>query len=394
MPFERVNPGDLITANLMNRMMTAIEELQTKVTGLETSTTVTSSPVILNVLPSRTIRLGQSIAIVGRNFAQPPDHNDVTIGGAPVVRFGPGSSTSQLNVTVPTSMANVPGPAALIVAVDDRSDSITVQVEPEQIIPQGQLIITDTTPSLGKINAGSEITLIFNVDSQTKPAETYLLRMAYTAVTGSTAANWQAATRLVDSAGKALPSTVTIAATSPLLVVAHIKVPTDAKSVTLALSADSLNNPDELSRSSSPVTLVIGAAPVENDPATKMTLNIGSASKARKTTIDGLQGIEFPYNHPTPLSVRVEMDFTKQGPFDFSVTVEPDAGNWEVSAPNPPTLAGVIGTRSPVTTQVRLKAADAGPTHPERRMLIVHARHSTEGFESFTAYPIQGYVPA
>jgi hypothetical protein len=394
MPFERVSPGDLITANLVNRMMTAIEDLQVKVAGFESSTSTASGPVILDVLPSRTIQLGQSIAIVGRNFAQPPDHNDVSIGGVPVVRFAPGSSASQLNVTVPTSIANVPGPAALIVAVDDRSDSITVQVEPEQVIPKGQLIITDTTPSLGTIAAGETITLIFNVDSQTTVPETYTLRVAYTALTGATAATWQAATKLFDATGQALPAALTLFAARPAVVIARIVIPEDAQTATLALSADSHHNAPELSRSSAPITLVVGARPVENSPATKMTLSIGSASKARKTTIDGLEGIEFPYNHPDFLSVKVNMSFTEEGPFDFSVTVEPDAGSWEVEPANPSSGAGTKGTQSSVTTRVKLKTADAGATHPERRMLVFHARHATGEFESFTAYPIQGFVLA
>src|SRR5215470_14959943 len=80
----RVMPGDLITASLMNRLMDQLETLETRITALERAGGSQDIVVITDLQPSHSMRIGEILTVVGRNFLTPPENNEVTIAGVRV----------------------------------------------------------------------------------------------------------------------------------------------------------------------------------------------------------------------------------------------------------------------------------------------------------------------
>ncbi len=69
--FEEIRPGDLITADFMQRVLALINDLETRVVNLESSTSTPGVVTITDILPSHTVRSGTEMTIVGRNFEVP-----------------------------------------------------------------------------------------------------------------------------------------------------------------------------------------------------------------------------------------------------------------------------------------------------------------------------------
>jgi hypothetical protein len=65
--FERVQPGDLITAELMNRILTLLEGLDERVTELEGGP-ATGGPTITRLVPPGPYRVNDTVTVEGSNF--------------------------------------------------------------------------------------------------------------------------------------------------------------------------------------------------------------------------------------------------------------------------------------------------------------------------------------
>lgn len=65
--FERVQPGDIITADFMNRILAALEDLDERLTELEGGTT-TGGPTITRLVPPGPYRVDDTVTVEGTNF--------------------------------------------------------------------------------------------------------------------------------------------------------------------------------------------------------------------------------------------------------------------------------------------------------------------------------------
>lgn len=100
--FQQVQPGDLITHTFMNDLIDKLLELESRVAQLESG-----GMVITRFEPADGQRINERLEIHGTNFVFPVGQNTVTIGGVEVNSFLPGSTSTQLNITVP-EVPNVP----------------------------------------------------------------------------------------------------------------------------------------------------------------------------------------------------------------------------------------------------------------------------------------------
>src|SRR5215207_5431924 len=66
-----VKPGDLIKAELINRITADLETLKDKVTQLENSGGGTGIPRIDSLVPSDEIEMGGRLQVIGQNFGDP-----------------------------------------------------------------------------------------------------------------------------------------------------------------------------------------------------------------------------------------------------------------------------------------------------------------------------------
>ena len=141
---DQVRPGDLITADLINRMLTRLDALEDRVDALE-GDGPGASLVVTQLIPSGTaddpIRVGQPLQLLGRNFGFSLGGHRVLFDSTPVTAFGLGSSDMQLVVTVPTSLSIPQGGRTVVLTVSNgvTSDMRTITVLPVEITLSGDV---------------------------------------------------------------------------------------------------------------------------------------------------------------------------------------------------------------------------------------------------------------
>lgn len=69
--YPTVHPGDLIKAELINRITADLETLKTKVAQLENTGGGTGAPAIDSLVPPDEVQMGGKLQIIGRNFGNP-----------------------------------------------------------------------------------------------------------------------------------------------------------------------------------------------------------------------------------------------------------------------------------------------------------------------------------
>ena len=183
--FQRVAPGDLITATLMNQMMDVIEVLQA---GLPAGPSVKNA-VIDGFSPAGPVRPGDELRVLGRNFGLQPSLNVITVNGL-FASVEPGSSDTLLIFDVPP-IAGVPPEgtlATLLISTPNGYLTANIQVIPNENLPlTGTIAIAlsknSTTAALTK-NKTHDI--VYAVLAQTSVAATYLLQV------GVDEATWEA----------------------------------------------------------------------------------------------------------------------------------------------------------------------------------------------------------
>jgi IPT/TIG domain len=141
--FTRVLPGDLITANLMNRLFEELELLETRVAALEAGGVQGAGVIITELRPSNTRRIGEPLTVIGRNFLNPPENNEVTIEGTRVPNsfFHSDSSETQLVFDIPDipNLSSLSQPLTLTVRNSHGSATAPLTVQARLIPPSGGL---------------------------------------------------------------------------------------------------------------------------------------------------------------------------------------------------------------------------------------------------------------
>lgn len=99
--FERVKPGDLITDNLMNRILDKLDSLDKRVSALETVGSGGNSLAITDIFPLGSLQIGQEIQVLARNLVLPVTLNTVSIDGVIIQGFNPGSDNTRLVFNIP-----------------------------------------------------------------------------------------------------------------------------------------------------------------------------------------------------------------------------------------------------------------------------------------------------
>ena len=102
--FTNVRPGDLISSNLMNFVLTKLQEFDTRISKLETASAA-GDVQITGFDPPNQQNAGQQLTIFGNNFALPGTSNSVTLNDTSITAFQPNSSTTQLVFIIPASFS-------------------------------------------------------------------------------------------------------------------------------------------------------------------------------------------------------------------------------------------------------------------------------------------------
>jgi hypothetical protein len=385
---ERVGPGDVIRSDLINKLLAKVESLDTRVVALESGGGRPEAPVITGHLPQGDIVAGGELRVLGRKFLVPTNQNTVTVDTKTFSSFLPGSNDGQLILDLPDDFQGLPKDVTLAVANRNGTSTATVRLQPAVQIPGGQLLVADTTGTLGEvIKTGQTYTFTYRLESQTDIPETYDVAPVFTNAVGSTAAAWRAGA--VTLGGDVL----SLDAFKPLEVGVRVQVPAGAQQVDFALALSSRHSADpKLNRTSTVRSLVVGQQQEVNDPRTALILSeIGPASPhTRGAVLDGTAGVQVHFGNHGP--VPVDITPTVTGTYRYEAKIENGGGLWSVAPPSPGQAPETANNRRPMSLDVTCNAP--GPA-PERRFLVVHAvklrDDGTDEFSSYLRFPIEGF---
>lgn len=364
-PFTRVQPGNLLTAELLNSILERLEEHEKRLGQLEAALPAGKSGVaITSLFPTGPVRVGDELRLVGRNFGLPMN-NVVTLAGVRVDQFNPGSSDTQLLFHVPPlpGISEQSRPVQLTVSNPLGFASATVIVSPPApSLPTGQVMVTLTgVPKVHILKAGQSYDFIYTLTVLTNMDETFSLEPAMEPA-------WRA--RVLDAEGEPLqpaalliPRGVAPQGTSREVRV-RVTIPAelpDDSSARLRLVATSQRNP-ELLGSSGEQRLVVGSGPPMHSDF-QLTL----AAVREGGTLEGSEVVVDPRKRVARL--RFQAQFLERGNYRLEPSVQGDpGGHWKFTLQ----LGERLSVEQPgfVTLDARL-AADNMATKAELKLRIV-----------------------
>jgi len=278
-----VAPGDLITADLFNRMRYDIDDLLARVALLEGAA---GGPVIES-LSASTIAVNGTLVVTGRNFNPIRNLNNVLIGEVEITQFRADSSPTHLIFPVPDLFAALPATLPVRVSTEGRtSNALPLTVTKPDQIQAGQFAFGAGQAPGGVISVGAEVPITWSVQALTLFPDNITLSLVVGSANGADANAWLA------------DLTFDPASPMPILpgqtksVQATVKVPAGAVSANLSLRVASQDG--NVVNVSDPVTISVGDEIEVSDPRIDITFQIpafGSGGMVTGTVmIDGAPG--------------------------------------------------------------------------------------------------------
>jgi hypothetical protein len=268
--FSQVRPGDLITAADWNAVIQEINDLEVRVTKLETGVSSDGSVVITRVLPTGALRVVTTeVHVQGRNFGFTAgacrvfvtvDSTSVRIDG-----FKLGTNDQELIFNIPA----IPGvlssgtPARLSVSNATTTDTADLTLLPAQSTLGGAVDVTPLGVDPATFNAGAQVDFKFNLKARTNMDATFTLSPVL--VVASNQAAWQSALQVLDDTKAVLAqqSLQLTAGQEKIVFVRITAVPAQpanaAFTLTLNVASGDVNN------SSGPSAYTVGAASEQPD---------------------------------------------------------------------------------------------------------------------------------
>lgn len=325
-----VRPGDLITADFMNRVIGAFNALDGRVTKLESGTAPTGQrPEIDRVVgpgAGGIIRVGDRVRIEGRHFGVPAVLTVTMETISAVVAQGE-SSDSVVIITIPNLQAVPSGGREVTMTVNNAHGPATAKftVLPAQAtVPRGELFINLSEGPGEKISplTAKNYTFKFNVRGVVNLTETYDLKPTI-GRSGWTAVIVDAVDNVIASPTITIPEATTTAGHSEEARV-RVSVPATAaagQTAVLKLRATSQRN-SQLTRESGGDTLTVD----QDAPSgqTEIAITCGQ--------------VTFPDNEVAPVTGTVTIPAGNlDSRLDFSVHVK-DKGDYKLKLTAPPTV--------------------------------------------------------
>jgi hypothetical protein len=388
---QKVKAGDLITATYVNSIVDALDSLQEQIDAIDVSAPSTGSkPVITTVDPSP-VPLSSTMTIHGHNFAVPASLNTVTVDGTPLNDFPGGSNDQNLLVSVPGNLT--PGTKSLIVqtTAGGASDPKSVTFSAADIEVAGQVLLTNTSGSLGEINEEDTVLFQFQLDATAMNVpEEFRIVATYEDVVGSSLAAWNLSTTYIGTSGT--DHHVTVSPLAPGNVGVQVHVPTGATSATLTVQAVSVHNDPESSSAPQTIPIVIGEAPPAADPSVVVALGTNNRTTVHPNpTGDGLL-----IRYGASAIITVEADMVHAGDYTFTGAVQnPDTSIWEVIN-LPQTIHFGDGQGQEVQFRLHLVPTSPPEASVNRSFTLTATRQEDDGIgqiSNFLTFNIGGFVP-
>jgi hypothetical protein len=345
--FQRVQPGDLITAEDMNYVFTEIEAIEARVAALEAGSgspppDTTINPVTISSVSPDPVQVGQTLTITGTNFGISTAGNTTTFNNVPAFDTLVGSSDTLLIVTVP----DIPGltaPQTVTLKVSNAmfSATRTITVNPAPIPQTGTVDIVFQGVTPDPITAATTNDFEFLL---TDLATVQPVVLTLTPVVGGQP--WTA--QVLDSASNPISGNqVTLAHNGDTKTVnVRVTIPSTTNGAPFSVRLDAMGS--GISSSSGVTNYTVGQFA---DPDPTFTIAPGAAPGIISgNTVTASSSSTFATKVPLIASM------TEAGSYDVSVALVPaTAAGW-----NQPTVFAPGATGTPPVNKIVVQSTDLG----------------------------------
>lgn len=336
--FPNVLPGDLITADQMNRVFQELISLGVRVTALEGST-ISGSAVVITDLnpPSGTVQVGTELRVIGRNFGFSLGATRVYIDDTRVLNFKLGSNDQQLIFDVPSSI-NVPqaGRNALLTVNNQNSTAQrTLSLLPSQILAgAADVIFTGMTPAIPAPN--NPLVFNFRLRSRANLGASFAIQPVIAVAANQ--ADWQSRVQVLDqSQGVIASNQISVPAGQEVLFSVRIsQVPQVPNGTQFSLSV--MASAGGVAGSSGLLTNTVGQA--GETPDNSITLNFSSSEVLLGSATITSSQIQMAQG--ARANVALAATFTIVGQYSITTSLSQGAANWQVTLNDPPLINNLL----------------------------------------------------
>lgn len=187
----KVNPGDLIRADVVTEMLGLLLSLDQRVSILELTSGPATGLFITSIIPAGSVRVGEEMEIRGQNFGFSIGAHRVFLDGVQVLAFKPGSSDQKLILNVPDLPGIPPTGKAVVLSVSNQTatDIRTINVLPPQIAVGGNVDVSFDSVLPTTIVPGGAATFRYKVRSRANQQAQFTLSGTVSGVPNQNA--WQ-----------------------------------------------------------------------------------------------------------------------------------------------------------------------------------------------------------
>jgi len=384
---DGVAPGDLITAEMFNQILSDINDLKIRMAGLES---VNGAPVIDRIEPTLLDKeVGTRISIFGRNLNGEAVGTEVLFDDISIRNFFRESDESRIDAVVPPSLSGLPKSVNVQVRTQLGASNVeTIRVIERVIANNGSILVRNQGDPLDEIETGTTITLNWRVISQLNFSTPIQFEPIVENVVGSTAVAWRNRINLTgDLTGEFREGSFRD-------IGMVIDIPDNAESAGIGLRA---STPDgSFSEDSDLLSLVVGEAPLISDPRAAVgvrAFNPTTALRFGNIVVGGrtIPGFRMAPNSSLSLPMQLSTIDGGGGRYTFDVSVEGQNDRWSISPVDSELNMGSNETQ-PFSVPLSSNAtSDTGTVS----FLIITANHqpstgSAGAFSSFARIPIVG----
>jgi hypothetical protein len=346
-----VKSGDVIASALINQIIQALQNLDSRVSALEApSATTVGAPKIQAYSPTSNLHIGDSLTVTGQNlWAGGLNSVYIVLGGAitRVTQFTTQNDT-QLVFNIP-AVSVQPGGSLVslqVVSPTQGSDSVSFTLLPAAVtFPTGEVRIQLAAPSNTTFNAGASYKLSYTINSTTTLGDTYDLNPTVDAT------GWSVT--MLDNSGNPISNaTVYIAAapslTQPTIVSGSLQITIPA-GVTGSANLQ-LNIVSHLNPTGNGLTISNPKAQIPVGGKALLSSGIGINPSPSPGNLDASGNLLVP---TTGLTLTFDVTISTSGNYTLQVTFDNDAADWSGTVPSP--INFPTGT-TPIQVQITPKS--------------------------------------
>jgi hypothetical protein len=359
---DTVKPGDIITADLFNRIIALLNAHDAQ---LAAGTGPGAGLAINQLVPSGPYRVGDTLQIFGQNFEFTLGATRVFLNATQVINLLASSTNTRLEFSIP----NVPGLVEAGTSVDlvvlNRTDSVTRQIllRPRSVPLQGNVLLNWLGVTPAGVPAGQDVNFRYRIESRTNLRATWQILPVISVA--SNAAAWNDALRVLDAFGNNIPSRQIVdldPGSAREFIVALQPVPAGTGNTPFGLSVTTTAG--GLTGESGTQPFVVGAVGPQPDPGFTASLN---ADFSAGSLVDSTLTVPSAGTR----QVAIDLTLTAAGDYTQSRTLSNGATGWTVS--------NFVGTSDNFTVQATELAASGSTSRRLRYTAAATTTASTPG---------------